>query len=432
MYDLDPKAVFVHERVFGNPRAVARMERMLDAMSIPLDSVPRVNMGDVEQIIEIAGATDEVATDDIRRGGHGRVRQGHLRLENDPVIVFNTFVWDEDKRTPVPEDKKFTNPHASRLVRLFSGVGEDFAFSKRDLYRPGKDWVCQGGWGIHSIAGCVHKCDYCGQGFITTLLLDLEEFCDHLRTMFKDQPQQHLHRYDLYSDILAFEPEYGCSEVVGKCFDETDDKYLLLYTRSDNVQHLVDLPYKTHTLGNWTLSMDTVSRVIERDSPPLADRIEAMRICQEAGYVVRAGFSPIIPIANWRQETTEMLELLFSRVQPEVLRCWVLAMMDADEYETMFAHVPMDEHFMKRMREDADELNGKHHAPFPLDVRAEIYAHYLDEARRISPETPVALCTEHPELWDMLEGRLPMARDKMFCCCGGLSVPGAWAARAGA
>ncbi len=429
MYDLHPKGGFAHERVFDNPRALARMERMLDAMHIPLDSVPKVGMGDVEEIIELSGATEAVAAEDVRRGGHGRVRQGRVRLEEDPVIVFNTFVWDPDKRAPAPEGMKFTNPHASRLVRLFSGVGEDFAFSKRDLYRADRDWVCQGGWGIHSIAGCVHKCDYCGQGFITTLLLDLEEFCDHLKIMFKDQPQQHLHRYDLYSDILAFEPEYGCSEVVGKCFDETDDKYLLLYTRSDNVQHLVDLPYQEHTLGNWTLSMDTVSRVIERDSPPLADRIEAMRICQDAGYVVRAGFSPIIPIKNWREETTEMLELLFSKVQPEVLRGWVLAMMDAEEYAAMFAHVEMDEHFMKRMHEDAQELNGLHHAPFPLDVRAEIYRHYIREARRISPETPFALCTEHPKLWEMLEDDLCMERDAMFCCCGGLSVPGGWRKR---
>ncbi|HUU22030.1 MAG TPA: hypothetical protein VM389_05785, partial [Phycisphaerae bacterium] len=73
-------------------------------------------------------------------------------------------------------------------------------------------------------------------------------------------------------------------------------------------------------------------------------------------------------------------------------------------------------------------LTGEHHAPFPLDVRAEIYAHYLDELKRISPQTPFALCTEHPDLWEMLKDKLPMSPDKMFCCCGGLSPPGAWAA----
>jgi hypothetical protein len=125
-----------------------------------------------------------------------------------------------------------------------------------------------------------------------------------------------------------------------------------------------------------------------------------------------------------------MLEMLFANVRPEVLRGWVLAMMDAREFEMLFDTDAMDPDFMRRMREDADELNGKHHAPFPVDVRAEIYRHYLSEVKRLSPDTPFALCTEHPGVWDALETAMPMARDAMFCCCGGLSPPGAWAQRA--
>lgn len=422
MYDIDPKAVFAHERVFENPRAVARMRRMLGAMGIEEKDVPVVGMRDVDRILEVAGATDDVAGERVLAGGHGRVRQGVLKLENDPVIVFNTFVWDPAQRAEAL--RQYAHPVGRRLAHLFGGAGTEFAYSPRELLTPDRDeFVCQGGWGIHTIAGCLHKCDYCGQGYVVNLMLDLEDFCVQLEKMFAERPQQKLYRYDLFSDILAFDPEYGAAEVVGECFDRTDDKYLLLYTRSNNVQHLVDLPYKTHTLANWTLSMETVCREIERDSPSLDERIEAMRICQDAGYVVRAGFSPIIPIADWRRETTDMLERLFARVKPDVLRCWVLAMMEADEFERIFDASQMDPKFMRRMREEAHALKGLHGAPFPLDVRAEIYEYYLDEVQRISPETRVALCTEHPKLWDLLGHKTGMKRDDMYCCCGGLSVP---------
>jgi len=426
MYDLNPKAVYAHERVFENPQAVARMERMLDALGVSLSSVPRVSMADLDEIIETAGAIESVAAPETVKAGHGRVRQGILKLGHDPVIVFNTFVWDPEQRLTV--DRKFANPHAQRLAKLFAGVGADFAYSRRELFHglsPG-GYVCQGGWGIHTIAGCVHKCDYCGQGFITNIMLDLEDFADQLAVMFEERPEQKLYRYDLFSDVLCFEPEYGASEVVGRAFDQTEDKYLLLYTRSNNVDYLFDLPYRTHTLINWTLSMDTVCRAIERDTPSLAGRIEAMRKCQAEGYVVRAGFSPIIPVADWRQETTEMFELLFREVEPEVLRAWVIAMMDADEFERMFDCAIMDQDYMERMRSEAHNMNGKHAAPFPLDVRTEIYAHYIEESRRISPETPLAICTEEPEIWDLLEDRIPMTRNHMFCCCGGTSVPGSY------
>jgi len=424
MYDLKPKAVYAHERVFANPRAVARMERMLDALGIDLADVPVVNADHIDEIIDAAGVRDHEATQHVVRGGHGRYRQGIHKHAHDPVLIFNTFVWDPAERVEV--DREFVNPRAARFARFFAGVGDDFAFSRRDLGTPHANYVCQGGWGIHTIDGCMHKCDYCSYGFLVNVMLDLEDFCDVLTRHFAEHPAQKLYRYDLFSDILAFEPEYGCCEVVGECFSRTEDKHVLLYTRSANVQHLVDLPYKEHSPINWTLSMETQCRVIERDSPTLDERIEAMRICQEAGYAVRAGFSPIIPIANWREETTDMLERLFATVHPEVLRCWVLSMMEPYEFENMFDLDAMDPWAVRRMREDAEQMAGRHDAPFPTDVRAAIYEHYLSECRRISPHTPVALCTEQTEIWDLLEDQTLMDRDHMFCCCGGLSVPGGW------
>ncbi len=427
MYNVSPKAVFAHKRVFDNPKAVARMERMLDALGIAPSDVPQVELGDFDDIMRSCEGFESLANEmpEVVKAGHGRFRQGHLRVSSAPVFVFNTFAWDKTDRTAVPE--RIKSPQARNLFRLLDGVGEDFAFSRREKHvaDTAAAYVCQGGWGVHTLRGCLHKCDYCSQSFVNTIMLDIEDFCEHLSAMFRRRPEQLLYRYDLFSDILGLEPEYGASETLAKCFRD-HGKYLLLYTRSDNVEWLADMPHAENTLINWTLSMDSQCRTIERDSPPLADRIEAMRFCQEHGYVVRAGFSPIIPVRDWRRETTEMLELLFSKVRPEVLRGWVLAMMDAVEFDMMFDTDAMDPDIMRRTRAAAPDLDGKHHAPFPVDVRAEIYLHYLTESQRISPDTPFAICTENVGVWDLIEHKLPMARDNMFCCCGGTSIPGGW------
>lgn len=426
MYDLSPRAVFAHERVFRNPGAVERMDRMIAAIGWPRDRVETVGNGDLERVIEAAGATNKIVQEDILRGGHGRFRQGILKLDFDPVLVFNTFVWDETERESI--DLEVLHPQAIHLKRLFEGAGEEFAWSRREK-RLGNDgereYVCQGGWGIHTLRGCVHKCDYCGQGFLVNMMLDIEDFCERLAAMLARRPEQKLYRYELHSDILAFEPEYDASRVIGECFAETDDQFLLLYTRSDNVDFLLDMPdhCKRHVLINWTLSMDTVAREIERDSPSLDARIEAMRKCREAGYVVRAGFSPIVPIRDWRRETTEMLERLFDAVEPEVLRVWALSMMEADEFERMFDPGKMDPRAVARMREAREEMAGRHHSPFPPDVRAEIYEHYFSEVERLRPGFPMALCTEHPDVWDRVGGRVHMTPEAMFCCCGGQSPP---------
>lgn len=421
MYQLDPAGVFAHERVFQNPLAVQRMERMLESLGMSVKDVPVVNVDDLEEVLSTAGSPEELATEDMIRGGHGRMRQGHFALAGDPVLVFNTFVWDEAER--LRPTRQMKSPHGRVLQALFGGVGEDWAFSRRELETPGRRFVCQGGWGIHTLTGCVHKCSYCQHGFVVNLMLDIEEFRERVAAMFRRRPEQLLYRYDLNSDVLAFEPEYGASAVLARCFAE-HDKYLLLYTRSNNVEWLADLPYREHLPINWTISMETQTRELEPDSPSLRSRVEAMRFCQQEGFPVRAGFSPVIPIADWREESTQMLEHLFSQVQPEVVRAWVLAMMEADEFERIYDVAKMDQKFVRRMREEADELAGLRHAPFPIDVRVEIYSYYIDEIRRISPETPFAICSEAPEVWDELESGLAMTRDNMFCCCGGLSAPG--------
>ncbi|MFC1525630.1 spore photoproduct lyase family protein [Candidatus Latescibacterota bacterium] len=416
VYDLKPPAVFVHRRVLANERAVARMERMLAGLGNPEYEV--VDINDTEGVVEAAGAREDLPVQS------GRVRQGIEKLSADPVMLFNTFEWDPDKVRPPA--REYRNPRARSIARHLAGTGREFAYSRReraDGSDPKRSYVCQGGWGIHTIEGCVHKCDYCTQSYFVAYMLDLEDFCVDLERNFQERPQQKLYRYDLKSDAICFEPEYGASELLGECFAR-HDRYMLIYTKSDNVEHLLDLPYKQHMPCYWTLATETQSNVIERDTPSLDERLAAMRQCQEAGYVVRAGFSPIIPHNNWRQEATEALEKLFAAATPDTVRLWVVSMMLAREAEQIFGADNLDPRFVEAMREAAPEMEGKHAGPFPPEARAEIYAHYIDEIRRISPDTPVNVCTEERQIWDMLAHKLDMRPDRLFCCCGQLSVPG--------
>ena len=416
MYDLKPPAVFVHRRVYDNKQATARLDRMMTGLGHP--PITEVGEDDADLIIEAAGAREDLPVQS------GRVRQGIEKLTADPVMLFNTFVWDPEAIGPVSGE--YTNPRARSIARHVAGTGREFAYSRReraDGRDPKRSYVCQGGWGIHTIEGCVHKCDYCTQSYFVNYMLDLEDFCVDLERHFAERPQQRLYRYDLKSDAICFEPEYGASELLGECFSR-HDRYLLVYTKSDNVEHLLDLPYREHTPCYWTLATDTQSTVIERDTPSLDGRLRAMRQCADAGYVVRAGFSPIIPHPNWREEATVALEKLFAAVTPDTVRLWVVSMMLAEEAEQIFGVEGLDPEFVEIMRAAAPDMHGKHSGPFPPQARAEIYAHYIDEIHRISPDTPVNLCTEERQLWDLLADRLDMTPERMFCCCGQLSVPG--------
>jgi len=415
MYDLHPPHVFVHKRVYRNKQAVVRLERMLRGLGNP--PIEEVDESDTDRVVEAAGASDDLPVQS------GRIRQGIEKRGRDPIFVFNTFVWDPaEAGRPAREYK---NPRARALAVLMAGAGRGACYGKREA-NNGLDsphpWVCQGGWSIHTTNGCVHKCDYCGMGYAVNCMLDLEDFAKELERNFRERPHQLLYRYDLSSDYVCFEPEYGASELLGECFAR-NDKYFLVYTKSNNVDHLLDLPYKKNMLCYWTVATDTQCGLIERGTPNLDERLEAMRRCQEAGYVVRAGFSPIVPHKNWREEATVALEKLFAAAQPDTVRLWVVSMMLAKEAEQIFGLENLDPEYVDAMHASAAEMEGRHCGPFPRSVRAEIYAHYIDEIKRISPNTPVNLCTEERAAWDLLADRLDMSPDALYCCCGETSVP---------
>lgn len=415
MYELHPPQVFVHKRVYENKLATGRMERMMAALGSP--SFEEVDENDTDRVIEAAGAREELPVQS------GRVRQGIEKLATDPVMLFNTFVWDPDKRKP--PQKTYRNPRAQGIARNLAGVAQDFAYSQRE-FSDGRDanrlYVCQGGWGIHTIEGCVHKCDYCSESYFVNIMLDLEDFVVDLERHFRERPTQRLYRYDLKSDYPCFEPEYGASELLGECFAR-NDRYLLVYTKSNNIDHLLDLPHKRHTLCYWTLGTETQCSKIERDTPSLDQRLEAMRRCQEACYVVRAGFTPIVPHLNWREEATAALEKLFAAATPDTVRLWVVSMMLAREAEQIFGPENLDPWCLSEIRAHAAEMDGTHAGPFPLHVRAEIYRHWIREVKRISPATPLNICTDERAVWDVLADELEMSPDALYCCCGQWSVP---------
>ena len=319
MYNLKPPHVFIHRRVYRNARAVARLERMLRALGNP--PTRDIDSADAPEVIALAGPPPHIQPMD------NSVRMGLDPHVRDPSLLFNTFVWDEAERD-VPADRSlFSNGPMHNLARIIAGVGDNFAFSRRDsLVCAGVKYVCQGGWGLHSLKGCPHKCGYCYEGYLANIMLDLEDFAEHIRPIIESRPQR-LYRYDMYSDSITFEPEYGASEILSEMFAGLGDKFLLYYTKSDNVDHLLTLPHKSNAIFYLTLATETVCREIEKDAPSMARRIDALRKCQQAGYEVRVGFSPIIPVVNWRREASECLEQLFAAVRPRTVRLWALSLM---------------------------------------------------------------------------------------------------------
>ncbi len=427
MYEIRPRNVYVHERVLDKPECVARMDRMM--ASIHPDEPPLV--------------VDDAALNDISREKRwDRVktwRTGQYKRQRDPDIIFNTYRWAE------PAEMAEDEAVAVGTARLRAAINERYPYLAFSLlngagmvgYRDGRallekrHGVCQNAYDLHSAWGCLHACDYCNIGEFLNIHLNLEEIVARLDELLDANPWLQLYKYDNQTDTITFEPEYGASELMVGYFAGREREYLMLYTKSANVDHLLELDHRGHTIISWTISCETVAREIEKNSPTTSERIEAARKCQQAGYHVRARFSPIVPIKGWRKENAAMIAEFLSRVKPDVVTMDVLALLGYDRLVECFDLSLLDEGYVEMTRElYSGEPPGKPFWPagkqmFRHEARADIYRFFIERIREVDPEVPISFCDETPEIWEEFADELLSGTPEEYVCtCGPTSVPG--------
>ena len=405
MYSVHTPEVIILKRAKKDARSAARLERMMGAIS-------------AERVTEVddAGLAEIV----VRRGwDRPGLRTGEFLGADAPALIFSTFRWlSDDEFEALAAKFPALNSH------LLLGQG---AWSYRDAakYRRRMNCVCQPAYEIHCAYGCLHACDYCHVPPYLNIMLNLEQLGRKVKAFGETIPEQKLYKFDNGTDTICLEPEYGASEVMVRVFADWPGRYLLLYTKSDNVDHLLKLAHKGRTLISWSLSCDTVASRIEKRTPSLDARLRAMARCQEAGYRVRARLSPICPVRGWREEMADMIARLLTRTRPEVISIDVVGWMGPGQTKRAMDVSLFDPAYaaaLDWLEAEGFEPKGKH--VFPHEMRAEILRSVLEEIKRLRPEQAVSLCMETTDMWRELGALTGMTPDQYACCCGPTCVPG--------
>ena len=409
MYKLNPPSVYVFERALEDSRSAQRVERMLHALGRGLSSVEQVTKADIPRMIA------------DNRWESSRCRQGQHPSHEPPSLVFSTTHYGD---TPDVARATQTCPPGtpSRLVRELLGYGGRMLHNER----PDSGRVCRSRHQFDTIFGCPHGCKYCPGGKVSVINTNVEEIIERdVRPIAEENLWQKVFMYNsALSDTICFEPEYGMSQLLAEYYATTPDQHYLIHTKSANVDFLLDLDHQGRTIMLWSLSGRTPSRIVEPGSATTEERIEAARKCQQAGYPVRIKFKPITPVKGWRDECREMVELLFSKVQPDNVGLCFIAWMSLDELKGCIDFDILDAAYVAEMEAHADAMKGVVTGPFPPRVRAEVYGFYLNEIRKHDADVPVFLCTESREMWDELGPRLGLKPGSYACACGPQSTPG--------
>jgi len=263
--------------------------------------------------------------------------------------------------------------------------------------------------------GCFYQCDWCylkltyraAFPFIT-VHTEYDKIQEQLRKRLAKTTEKVIFNSGELADSLAMEHLTGAAREFIPWFAQTENGYLYMLTKSDNVDDILDLGHNGHTIVAWSMNNSEVSRRFEIGAPTFERRLRAARKVQEAGYPVRIRIDPIVPGPGWREAYAETVEKIFDEVSPERVTLGTLRFEEG--FYKMRNSIFSTREELRDMVEGMEPMFSPRSVPgrkrpavgkysFPASERVEIFQHLMGEIRKRSDCT-IALCKEDRTIWE--------------------------------
>ncbi|MEE8637776.1 MAG: DNA photolyase [Candidatus Margulisiibacteriota bacterium] len=254
---------------------------------------------------------------------------------------------------------------------------------------------------ISHILGCPYDCSYC---FLHTfygkdeiVVYDNEadiiaQLSDYMRTAEKPL------RIGTgeFSDSLALDKETGLSRRLIEFFAGQDRHLLELKTKSAEVDHLLDLDHKGKTVFAWSVNPEKIVKSDESGSVSLPERLAAAKRCVEVGYPVAFHYDPIIFYSGWDRDYKEVVDLIFSEIDPEHI-AWIS--LGALRFHPDLKNIIEERFPHSRITFGELEVGEDGKMRYFKPIRIEIFKKMQEFIRSYSKEVYVYLCMENSDMW---------------------------------
>jgi DNA repair photolyase len=264
--------------------------------------------------------------------------------------------------------------------------------------------TCPNYWHFSPYGFCPYGCKYCylsgtqGVKFSPTIkiyvnLLEMLAEIDQVSRRLQKPTAFYIGKLQ---DALALESLTAYSTIMIPFFADHPFARLTLLTKSHNVDRLIGLVHKSHTILSWSVNPPEVCRTFEENAPTIGERLEAMRQAASAGYPIRAVMMPIIPIEGWQETYAVFTRRLVGTVPLKRLTLGGICSYKAARL-LMERKLGINNAVSTNLSDKNNSPDGR--ARYPAPMRQEIYSHIIKVAHDIRPDMEIALCLEEKELW---------------------------------
>ncbi len=340
------------------------------------------------------------------------------------------------------------HPEAQRIINMFSTANVELIEHQRfpELNMSPSDALLQGkrtlmightssfignfdgnlGSNIHCMPyyklvpvsnGCPYYCTYCYLAYVYRKFSPFIKININYDTMFK-QIRKTLALSDVNTsfnmgemlDSLALDHITNLTTELIPFFSSLSKGYLMLLTKSSNIDNLLKLDPNPKIVVSWSLNPESIINQYEKGTASLDERIEAAKKCQCKGYRIRLRIDPGIYYPDWQAGYSELIEKTLSIIEPENITLGMLRLLPGhfqlakNTYGKNAINL-LSNQFIKGASDDK--------LRYPAEFRIKFYRFVIDAIRSFNKTVSISLCRETSDIWNNLKDHCE--RNKCNC-----------------
>jgi len=289
-------------------------------------------------------------------------------------------------------------------------IGETSSFIGRFEGRLGPTVRCCPYYKLVPLSnGCPYRCTYCYLAFVYRNYAPFIKVNINYDAMFKQIRKALANAGGKVSfnmgemlDSLALDRITGLTTMLIPFFAGFPSGFLMLLTKSSNIDNLLAVEPNDQTVVSWSLNSQQMIEQHEPGTASLCERIEAAARCQQHGYRIRIRIDPGILYPGWKAGYADLIQKALTAINPENMTLGMLRFLPghfrlaAGAYGNR-ARCLWDHNFV------AGASDGK--LRYPPKERVDFYTFLIDAIHSFDKNVSISLCRETPEIWSIFEDR---------------------------
>ena len=257
--------------------------------------------------------------------------------------------------------------------------------------------------------GCPYYCVYCYLAFVyrkyasfIKININYETMSRQIRRTLACSQGKITFNMGEMLDSLALDHITNLTTMLIPFFSAFPRAYLMLLTKSKNIDNLLATKPNGQTVVSWSLNSRQMIETFELGTASLDERIEAARLCQQYGYRARFRIDPGILYPGWQAGYADLIQKTLAVTRPENITLGMLRFLPGHLRLAAAAYgnriQKLNEHKFVKGASD-----GK--LRYLPRERIEFYNFLIDTIRSFDKNVSIGLCRETPEIWDVFKDR---------------------------